>query len=628
MTNPPPVPGVSHTFDMPSGSARDSTDDTLWAMAPAQVHRLGDQHVLLRVRKTGRQSVLDAGAFQVLAACTAFRPLARHARERAAELGAQAGMEARVLGLLDNLRQQGLLVTARDVLDSLRGAGAAPGAAPPPLRKAVIRTCDRPGMLKRLLASVGREQARHQSAYEYLVIDDSRDPASLDENLAVIGDAGSTHELRIRYHGPDQQQALTERLVSAHAGAEKTIRWLLQPGDRGAVPTPGRALNHALLLTAGERFVLLDDDMLLEPRMMHPPAAGFALGTPGQACRFFADRDELQVQSAPVPVDLFARHADVLGGSLGALLDGYPEDAHDPSALASLNLSEAPRLAAGNPVLLSLSSVFGDPGTSGVHWIYELDEHQGYARLVRSEQQYRAGVEGCHVWRGHDRTTFLTDVSLMLTGCAGISNTVPLAPACPEDRNEDLVFGEAVQFLYPGTVTSMLPWGPLHFPEPARRRAMAALDRPVRPGMPGLLASLMRAMRPHCPAQHADRRAAFVADSLRAMADAPPAVLGDHVVNQVLADRSGLVGCLRRHITARPGAPTFWRADAQRIIDANMRPIDPVREPWQSLVGLPGDADPSGVEAAVRSVFTGYADALELWPELWAKCREEGAGQG
>src|SRR5439155_6329490 len=199
----------------------------------------------------------------------------------------------------------------------------------PPFAGIVIRTCDRPTLLTRVLASATTLETRFQRRYRYHILDDSRDPANRAINARIVADSA----LDAHYRDLASNDALVDELTRAFPTATDIIGWLLGPPMEGET-TYGRPVNLALLLTAGRRVLMLDDDALLEPRC--PPAgdSGFGVSSAPDELFCFADQAEIDHACPPTDVDAFVSHLESLGAPGGSAWSHFANHASATSVMA------------------------------------------------------------------------------------------------------------------------------------------------------------------------------------------------------------------------------------------------------------------------------------------------------
>src|SRR5262249_28131550 len=138
-----------------------------------------------RVRNPGNGALaeLDANQHAALAACEGIRTLDEHAKVIRANLGVRDEDVPVIQSWLRDFAAQGLLV-AEDAM--VRRLGADHDIEPVPVAGIVVRTCDRPALLARVLESAAAMAARYDRRDRYFVLDDSRDPASRAANRQCL----------------------------------------------------------------------------------------------------------------------------------------------------------------------------------------------------------------------------------------------------------------------------------------------------------------------------------------------------------------------------------------------------------------------------------------------------------
>lgn len=594
----------------------------LWIAPRFQVFPLSPRQYLVREPRTGVEIALEAAAFGALQLCSGFRTLDAHARRVSEAMNGQYSAQE-VAGLLERLAGAGLLWSASAVAQRLSGEGAAPApSAEAPLQDVAIRTCGRPGTLERLVQSAAARDREHGVRRRYWVVDDSREPEQQAATRDVVQRAAA--ELDAVYWGVAAQRSLVDGLSQCLPEYDDTIRWLLSPDvDHGDV-TPGRSLNHALLLTAGRPLALLDDDAVLEPQLFGRPGQGLAITSGPSAARSLAvPAAEPGDTVAAVPLDAVGVHGQILGKRLGTLLREQTRGmaAQQRDALASLDTDDLSGLDAGHRVLLSTNAVLGDPGSADSTFLFLLGDEGLYRQMTASPEALEMVSTRRNLWRGDRRLTLALGRSLMFTTCAGIDNRELLPPVAPAGRNEDRLFGAMVRYLHPDALTVSFAWALPHRPDPERQWDRSLLDRTNRAGVNSLLAALSEQTRGLAPRGEPGPRLALVAERLKAFAAADEADFRDYLAQRHLDKRANVVRVLNEELAAHPDAPEFWVRDVRRMISANSQPVgDPA---LLAALALGGSERPAAeAEQELRKRLARYGEALAMWPMLRAYAAE------
>src|SRR5262249_13306487 len=111
-------------------------------------------------------------------------------------------------------------------------------------------------------------ERRHRAGRRYVVLDDSALAAHANEQRDSLREFARTTGCKVSYIGAAERAKLAERLAKAVPQSKDIIAPLLR---RDAAPHAqrfggGRGWNLALLLSAGARLALLDDDLCLPLR--------------------------------------------------------------------------------------------------------------------------------------------------------------------------------------------------------------------------------------------------------------------------------------------------------------------------------------------------------------------------
>ena len=439
----------------------------LWALAPCHFQALPDNHSLIIRADNGAVSLL-AGHWQLaLGRLEAFRPLQQHLEVLLARNPALRPLEQQVRDFLLRLHRDGLLISGQGLADQLAQAPVTPPRELPPPRIAVI-TCDRPHQLERLLDSLAENERNHGNAWTYEIVDDSRLPASVAHNQALMARHGA--RLDLRYHGRPEREAFLTRLTAKLPGGGDPLRWLLDSWNdaHAGQATYGCPKNYLMLRFAGERLLLIDDDVIMRA-WIHPKARRvLRFGEVGRDRTLAEDWETLIAGLKPFQRDPIAEHAQVLGVGLAEAKErlGLGATANDlfgqasPAHLAAIDPGRA-RIRA------TMSALAGDPGTS--FDIALLTKDALPRQLAADDAAYRRFLTQPRcVFNGEAGWALTNQGYFMLATMAGIDLSLDLPPLLPTGRGEDLMIGRLLNLLYPREVALITPWGLEHRAAPAR----------------------------------------------------------------------------------------------------------------------------------------------------------------
>jgi hypothetical protein len=577
-----------------------------WIAPEVTMLPLAARECVLRNPFTGASVRATPEGHGLLQHCTTFRSLHAHADHICAVIPSLGGHRAWVLQQLGAFAQAGVMISAAQAVASWKPAEDAGRSAG--VFGVVIRTCERPHLLQRLLASLQANQHRHQQTLAYHVLDDTRSADLRKENAKVC--AAAT-DLNVIHHALDEDFALDAALKSRFPDAISEVEWLLgrtTSGSRGE--TYGRPVNWALLRSAGQRLLSIDDDVVLDAR--RSPSFDGAVGISGNRDRwyFYGSKDEILEHCERLDIDPLAEHLQVLGRPLATILARHLGNAD--ALCRDLTADDLARLDASSMVLLTQNSVLGDPGSSlNPHPLYSTFG-EDFARFTESEASYAAYRRLRYNWRGQPGLRIATRRPLTFSTVAGIDNTILLPPTVPTFRNEDLLLGEVTQFLYPHAVLLDLPWSLLHFRDPEKEWTPLGDAGAFRQDVLHVLLDVVAEAGEQCRAEAPDDRMRYLAAVMEDLGGASERKLVAYLDHHLLDSRTRIGYELRQALDEHPDAPDYWKRDVQAYLSGpNMRMST-------------SDVAAARAEAAlVRRTLRSYARALTVWPSLWKACSEQ-----
>ena len=590
----------SFSLSIPAGTQRKAAAPRYIAR-PFEARPIGQETLILAA---GSEATVRAPLFyaQMLSHCGRFRTLDDHADSIIKDFSLPEGQRAIVRQGLAGLVERDLLQDEQTVFKGL-GSGQSAGD-PPSLRTLCIRTCDRPGDLEQLLTSLDRHLDQ-TSLERVLVLDDSREPGDISATAEVIARTQANRAVDLIHIDRTARARLVDRMAAAAGVEHGQLRWLIEGDDDDPAPSYGANLNLALLLTAGERFVMIDDDATLDPHVLSPPEDSLSLREAHDFALHFPDPTRLETeQYDSLNINPIRAHARVLGAPVDALARAHGlQDGH---LLANLSPQMIHDFTARPRVRLTTNGTLGDSGTGSMLWLYTLPPDQ-LSPWLEGEAAYRRLAFSRRVARSTLETQIASSVSLMTTTLTGVDNQELLLPVPAKGRGEDLIFGIGVRFLYPGTPCCAFPWMLPHRLESRRHWQNEDLTRRQGAGLTGyigtVIENLAEAIMPTKPLA----RTALLAEWMQRLADMDDAELIEDLRRHLLQKRTDMaakVGTTLDDLRQRQ-APQWLQQEFSGIIERHL------------VIRADDTENLERLCPKVRHFAHRYGQALPTWIQVW-----------
>lgn len=584
----------------------------LYASVPGRAAALGGEEVVFYDEGLDRTHVMTMQVLQAMDLCREFRTLDAHVAAIVKALPALERQQPAVRRVLEGLRSQGLLVSDVTVLDRFE-ADTAPRNAP--FAGVFVRACNRPAQLERLLRSLLDYEARFGAKRRYVVLDDSTDAAAVARHAQLLREFAERSAAPVSHVHRDAWDGIVDALAADAPEHAHAARGVL---SRGAASGGGIGMNLALLLSAGSRLALLDDDFVL-PLHRHPAyRPGLVFGRSGWASRTFPDPQSAMDAGEPDARDPFDLHLAICGETLACVTHHADGCRLGVDELRGLDLSRTPTLRADARVLATVNGHRGHSGAASLGWVFGLDP-AGRAGMLRDPDTYAAWLDNPAVWSGAARHTVSPRGGY--TPFA-VDNTRLLPCTAPDGRGEDALFANLAQLAYRRDVVVDMPFAIGHLQEGTRSRRNT-LAQPERPSVAQCFADLVAPLGDVLVATDPAARLSGAASRLRDLGAADTRALQAYLREYLGHRRSTRIEALQRAHAAAADAPDAWRADLRGQIEANGRSLTQGSVP--RLGGWPESVDAEEGSALLRDAANRLAAGLEAWPALWALARDRGA---
>lgn len=575
---------------------------------------LSGEEVVFQTRGRDEAQVLTTQVLQVLDQCRPFRSLEEHIAVVVRRVPGLARAEGVRKGL-EMLQRTGLLVRADDLIE--RGRSVV--LDPVPLAGLCIRTCDRPGSLERLLGSLAATEQQHGMGHRVILLDDSRSAEHARRNAALLHEYAATTGAPVHCVGATEQAHMAAMARAALPEAEAAIHAFSAPAAAGF--GGGRTWNLALLLTAGRRFFLLDDDFEL-PLRRHPQAqAGVSLAPDSLAGAWFcADEDAALHAGEPLDTDPFAVHLQLLGRTAGEGMATGPWRL-EHSALHGLTLRDARAIAENHRLATTFNGTRGHTGTVDAQPFFLLGAPTR-ERMCTSRETYLRNLAADNVVLGRAQAQLAAQGHMTPFG---IDNSQLLPCTRAAGRNEDALFDTLLRFCHPQTAALHLPLTVGHAPEDDRgERAAGVGKRPWSATFNTFACDTLMSQMDACISADPAQRLRFAAALYADIAGADEAARVAHLREYLNYRRGGIIARLQEQLVAGKEAPIFWQADVRAMIAASAKAMAATAAP--RFDGWPEGVDAGAAAERLRAQADGLAAQLRAWPDLWHWAAEQGSG--
>jgi len=588
-----------------------------YASQNGRVAPLSSQECVFLVDGSGAPHVMTMQVLQALDHSREFRTLDDHAVRIEAKVSGLTGKGEDIRRVLDGLVQRGLLLRDEDFLARLR---AAPRTEPTPLRAVCIRACDRPDRLASLLSSLADYEGHHRARRRYVLIDDSTQPANGKAQRDLLRDFARTTQCDVRYVGLAQSTKLAERIAKACPDARGAVRKLLL---REAQPQArrfggGRSRNLALLLTAGARLVLLDDDLRLPLRRPDFARDGFDPDPDATtSARFHADMQQALASGSEVEEDPFDLHLDVCGQPLGAALSGRYAIGRD--MLRGLSLKRLELLHADARIVTTHHGSCGSSRSESNLWVYHAIDRIGREELWQDRASYDRNHRAHHMLYAASKARVL-DVPGFTP--FALDNSAMLPCTNPVGRAEDSLGSALTRYCRPDDVAFDLPVAIGHVQESLRARFPITRDADP-PRVNDFLREFVKRQFGTSMAEDPGQRLIFLGQVMRDLSGASVAKRVEHLREYLSFVHAGVIERLQQQLEAVPDAPAYWQADVRAIVQVNAKRLlasdaAPRLAEWAADIGA------AECVAALSAELDAMAEVCEGWGQVWRYAAEQG----
>jgi len=568
-------------------------------------------NLLLHNTRNGKRAMVMPEVYATLVSCSQFQTLDHHVANIIARNPGMQGQQDNIHGVLKSMLDSGIMISAKQVSDSLKGKNT---VATDPVNDPVVTiiTWERPLALERLLTSLvsNCDGKKVQCVY---VIDDSRDAENISQNQALVEKYAAELDATLHYFGQQEQQTLLADLSARLPQHESAIRFLADQSKWRNHWTSGLARNIALLLSCGQRLVMMDDDSICD--VYTPPRAkpDISFSDDPREAAFFAEETDWAAWHQPLNPDPVDRHMQCLGLPFSQALNLLGEQHLKAAGFTNASALLTSELQPDSPILITECGSLGCPGTNNNTWLPDMAP-ASLAAMLTSEHKTTNALNKRSVWSGRKNPHFAPRPNM--SQITGFDNRQMLPPYLPIKRGEDRLFGNMLDFVFPTAVTLDYPWAVQHLPMPHRHWEEHDRDFTTSDSFPMFFMEQVVMQKSSClVSQPADRLKAL-ADWFSNLAAASSESLSDMYRDSHLRSSSGLSMHLSGLLAEGDASPVEWQDYLKNGIQALSVSMDNASRPGFLIKGRPQGLETAELVTFWQDTWSGFASALKAWPEI------------
>lgn len=580
-------------------------DETVYASVSGIALPVSPDELVFMNRETGENHVMTDKVLHALSLCQNFKPLDQHVltiSQNIPELSNQVQAIEQVTQFLinkdllieDKKWQQGLL--QESTTNSIEKSGI------------VIRTCNRPNQLNRLLQSLVSYQIKFNCSFPVQIYDDSSSEKLENKIEALCHEFKKT--LSINFYGSKWQSQFITMLKTEFKDKQSIIDWLIAPKQDQF--TGGRVWNLALLNNAGKKVLFFDDDYIFESRIFDGESKKIDLNENKElSVGFSLSLSDIRESSLSYEEDVLSNMLNSCGQTVGNWL--ATRDVNF-KPLNGLNLVDLQRISSESIIKSTCNGTWGSPRSNSNNWLYFLEGEQK-EQFWKSRDVYLDNIEASNLMHYSKDYEFL---SMAKFSPSAIDNSTMTPFASPINRVEDHFFNSISLFCYPKQVSLHYPHMMGHIQTNKKDRS-SANHIAIRPNFNQFIADYAMTLVHSTDALDPNLRLKTLANYVKGLADSSDRNLHNRLKEYLSQIRSNLVLDLQKQLDSSPNAPVYWQADVRELIEVNAKAI------LQNGVPTLGNWDENlskekCVEIA-RYELNEVAEAMQLWPDIWEFCQ-------
>jgi len=566
---------------------------------------LSKEELVFMNKENGENHVMTHQVLTALSVCQEFKPLDQHIETINQYLPELTNQIAAIQQVTQYLINNKLLIEDKEWKKGLSKVSQQSSIQSSGI---VIRTCDRPDQLKRLLQSLVKYQEKYSTDFHVQIYDDSTTEKLEKELESICKEFNKA--VNITFYGRSWQAQFIKMLKNEFANHHKVIDWLLL--EKVNVFTGGRVWNFALLNNAGKKFLFFDDDFIFEPRIINQESKLLDLNDrPDLRVGFSLSLSDIRETSQTYDKDVLTDMLNTCGQTLGNWLSTCDIEI---SSLETINLLNLQRINSDSIIKSTGNGTWGSPRSNSNYWLYFLDGNEKQ-EFWESREVYLDNIEASNLMH---YTKNYEVLALTKFSPSAIDNSTMLPFSFPTNRVEDHFFNSISLYCYPNQVSLHYPFMMGHIQGTKRDRS-STNHIARRPNFNKFVADYSLTSMDSTDATSPSLRLKTLSNHIMGLADSSDKNIHNRLKEYLSQIRSEMVLEMQQQLEKSPEAPVYWQADVREIIGANGKAVLENNAPL--LFGWDDDFSKKECVDMARTELKEVAEAMQIWPDIWKFCQ-------
>lgn len=547
-------------------------------------------------------AMIDKESLYILQSCVKMKTKEQHIAQIVKEDKSRTKSTSKIF---DSLVERGLIITFSSFQKTLNDFSEK--KQPAPFKGILVRTCDRPSHIKRLIASIETYEHIFKNGYDYYFVDDTRDTEIQKENEAIVKSA----KAKAHYIGFGLQSKIVNKFVKKFPKYESIIKWALEPREE-KIYSAGRVSNIINLMCAGGRYVTVDDDFVLVPKLFNKEESVNLSLSVNMGIKFFDSYQEAQQSGIAYQKDVIKEHLRYCGHNFSELIGDIRKNR--PMKF-NINNNVLDSFVPYSVCKRSWGGTYGDPLQEASIGYYTLaKEHREL--FCTDEKKYRERLFSPVVARYPNNITLAPQLSITPVA---IDNSEVLPPSIPLYRLEDLFINRMIQILYPNNLSINLPICLGHFRD--EKRGMDTFNHePLKYNFAEIIVDLIVNKTQHIDALDIHKRYHYLSTVFQDLANAHKSIIVNRVNGFVIQKYVQLLETFKNTLAKNADGAPYWKKDLKKIIGINQIAFTGL---FKTHIPIKEFDTMNEVYDAVIENSSMYADLLVVWPYLWEYAKQE-----